>query len=152
MTITLYMGNSDSSANTTCTESSKDLVASAGAEYTYAKVNSGNWIFYELANYNNSSSSSKFLVLKEAEVGGTRVALSGCNRSLFRLPTDDEALVLFNGYRYARIDPDPQVSCHGLHFAIVKMLSNLNFEVQQIQNRYMLHVHVLFTRKPLSLI
>lgn len=105
--ITLY----DEIGPTVFTNSNKDLTATA--TFLKATIQSGKWILYRKVNYNESiagGSESDIKILTENDSAKGKVELNGINGSLYLVPHDTDALVLFKHAYYGGINPGPTVS------------------------------------------
>jgi hypothetical protein len=89
------------------TDSVKDLKGNDGT-FTKALVTHGQWIMYKHKNYNDEvygGSAEDILVLEK----GANVDISSHNGSMYLVPADTSALVLFKHVYYGGVNPDPRV-------------------------------------------
>ena len=107
MSITLY----DEIGATVVTNSNKDLTTTAN--FLRATIQTGKWILYRKVNYNDSiagGSQSDVKILTKDDSNQGQVELEGINGSLYLVPHDTDALVLFKHAYYGGVNPDPTVS------------------------------------------
>ncbi|CAB4016490.1 Hypothetical predicted protein, partial [Paramuricea clavata] len=75
--------------------------------YEHAEVNTGTWILYKEINYNEGISESSEDDIKILSSADNVVDISHHNGSMYLLPDDTDAIVLFKRFNFGGVNPNP---------------------------------------------